>query len=157
MRELGFTDVVSADGDGDALATLVRRVRAPEDGPLLYLAGADVASDLAAQLRHHAFAAHRADVYRMVAADAFAPTTEAALARGELAAAALMSRRAAEVFVALVTAAAATGKIARLDAVCLSPQIAEVAATLTWRRRITAAAPTRVAMIATLAAANRER
>ena len=68
-----------------------------------------------------------------------------------------MSRRAAEVFVNLVTAAAATGKIARLDAVCLSPQIAEVAATLTWRRLITASAPTRAAMIATLAAANRER
>ena len=56
-----------------------------------------------------------------------------------------------------ITAAAATGKIARLDAVCLSPQIAEVAATLTWRRLITASAPTRAAMIATLAAANRER
>ena len=157
VRAAGFTDTVSADGDANALAALVRRARAPADGPLLYLAGAEVAGDLAAQLGQDGFNARRVDVYRMVAARALAPATVTALADGALSAAALMSRRAAEVFVNLVTAAAATGKIARLDAVCLSPQIAEVAATLTWRRLITASAPTHAAMIATLAAANRER
>ena len=157
VRAAGFTDARSADGDADGLAALVRRAWATTDGPLLYLAGADVAGDVAAQLRQDGFTAQRVDVYRMVAAAALAPATRHALTDGTLGAVVLMSRRAAEVFKRLITVAALTGEIARLDAVCLSSQIAEVAATLTWRRLITARAPTRAAMIATLAAANRER
>ena len=43
---LGFAAVVSAAGDGAALADLVRQRLDPKNGPLLHVSGADVAVDL---------------------------------------------------------------------------------------------------------------
>src|SRR5262245_36049367 len=45
---LGFTSVMSAAGDGAALAELVRLRLDPKDGPLVHVSGVDVAGEIAA-------------------------------------------------------------------------------------------------------------
>src|SRR6185295_1983303 len=44
---LGFTSVVSASGDANALSELIRQRLDPATGPLLHVSGAEVAGELA--------------------------------------------------------------------------------------------------------------
>lgn len=70
-RELGFGKVISAGGDAAALrGRLLEGVRArelPKQSKLLYLAGADVARDLAGELREHGLDVVAQTTYRMAA------------------------------------------------------------------------------------------
>src|SRR5665647_78803 len=69
-RDAGFRNVVVADGDAAALrARISARARAKKlrkDGTLLYLAGADLARDLAGELRQDRFQVVTQTTYRMV-------------------------------------------------------------------------------------------
>jgi uroporphyrinogen-III synthase len=67
MRDLGFTTVVSADGNVTDLASLVG-ARLKPGAQLLYLAGEERSGDLAGMLRAQNFAVDTALVYRAVAA-----------------------------------------------------------------------------------------
>ena len=60
---LGFTVVVSAAGDGAALAELVRRRLDPKAGPLLHVSGVDVALDLSQALAPDGFEVRRFALY----------------------------------------------------------------------------------------------
>jgi uroporphyrinogen-III synthase len=67
MRDLGFTAVVSADGNVTDLASLVVARQKP-GAELLYLAGEERSGDLAGMLRAQNLAVHTALVYRAVVA-----------------------------------------------------------------------------------------
>jgi uroporphyrinogen-III synthase len=83
-RAAGFENVIPADGDGAALRDLVlERVKTKQlkkASPLLYLAGADLARDLASELGERGFTVATQTTYRMApvanlpreACDAFA-------------------------------------------------------------------------------------
>ena len=60
---LGFSDVVSASGDFSALADLVRQRLDPKDGPLVHVAGRDVAFDFADVLEPAGFEVKRFTLY----------------------------------------------------------------------------------------------
>ena len=60
---LGFAAVVSAAGDGPALAELVRRGLDPKKGSLVHVSGVDVALDLSKTLAPDGFEVHRFALY----------------------------------------------------------------------------------------------
>lgn len=81
MRDAGFADVTSADGDVNALVALAA-ARTKPDTSLLYLAGAERAGDLAGALRALKLAVHTAIVYRTVIARTLPPHIAAAISAG---------------------------------------------------------------------------
>ncbi len=123
MRDAGFADVTSADGDVDALVTLAA-ARAMPGASLLYLAGAARSGDLAGALRKLDLAVHTAIVYRAVLARALPRHAVAALAAG-IDGVLHYSRRSAEAYVSAVRQADLV-KAGLADPVhfCLSAQIA---------------------------------
>jgi len=123
MRAAGFADVSAADGGVDDLARLVAE-RMPAGASLLYLAGADVASDLTGDLRHRGLLVHTVVLYRAVVAAKLPQAAADALADG-MGGVLHFSRRSAEAYVNTARAAgvieAALGPIQ----FCLSGRIAE--------------------------------
>lgn len=151
-REAGFADVVSASGDVNSLAELiVARVR-PDVGPLLHVAGSDVAGDLAGQLAQKGFTLTRAALYQATKADSLSADAVEALKRGEVKAVLFYSPRTASAFAALAGEIAPA--LGRATAICLSPAVAEAVDDLpgaaSWRDTLTAAEPTQDALLAAL-------
>jgi uroporphyrinogen-III synthase len=70
-RQLGFGEVISANGDAadlrERVLASVRAKQLKKTRALLYLAGADVARDLAAELGAHGFDVITRTTYRMIA------------------------------------------------------------------------------------------
>ena len=60
---LGFVSVVSAAGDGRALADLARKRLDPKAGPLQHVSGVDIAQDFAAALAPDGFEVRRVALY----------------------------------------------------------------------------------------------
>jgi uroporphyrinogen-III synthase len=81
MREAGFTEVTSADGDVGDLARLVAE-RLPRGASLLYLAAAERAGDLAGDLAARGFAIETVVVYRAIAATNFGSDAVQAITDG---------------------------------------------------------------------------
>ncbi len=146
-RELGFAPVESAAGDVAALAQLVARRVDPAAGPLLHPAGRVSTGDLAGRLEALGFALRRSVLYEAKPAHRFSAALEAALRRladgdgpatadghgragaDELRWVLLFSPHTAAVFVDLVRAAGVAAAGRRLDALCLSRNVAEAPAT----------------------------
>lgn len=134
LREAGFTDVTSADGDGKALADLVARDLKPEDGPLLHVGGVDRAVDFADLLPD--FKIEVAALYEAVAADELPDDLERALRRDEVDGIILTSPRIAAVFVRLIRDRKLTKSTAKLSAYCLSPAVSSAAALPFAKKRV---------------------
>ncbi|MGE0829030.1 MAG: uroporphyrinogen-III synthase [Hyphomonadaceae bacterium] len=144
-RAAGFAKVKSADGDAGALVALAVHALDPRAGALLHMSGADLASDIAAELRALGFRAERRIVYEAAAAGAL-PASAAALLAADPPGLDLVffhSPRAARIAASLISSTAARG----LDAACLSPAVAEAASLLPWRRIIVAPAPREDALL----------
>ena len=124
MREAGFADVSSADGAAGDLVRLAAE-RLKQGLPLLYLAGEDRSSDIAADLSAQNFLVHTVVVYRAVAASVLPRPAADALATG-VDGVLHFSRRSAEAWLKLTDNAAwreqALNKPAHF---CLSAQVAE--------------------------------
>ncbi|HEX4040798.1 MAG TPA: uroporphyrinogen-III synthase [Xanthobacteraceae bacterium] len=123
MRDAGFTDVSSSDGDVAALASLVA-ARMKPGAALLYLAGAERSGDLAGALHEKNLAVHTAVIYRAVAAKNLPAQAAAALAAG-IDGVLHYSRRSAEAYIAAARRAD-LAKAAVADPIhfCLSAKIA---------------------------------
>jgi len=147
MRDIGFADVISADGNVDDLARLIA-TRAPQGARLLYLAGEERSGDLAGTLRAQAFTVGTALVYRVVAAEHLPPHAITALAAG-IDAVLHFSRRSAEAY---VSAARNSGlieaAITKPAHICLSGRIAAALSAAGAVRIRVAARPDEAAMIA---------
>jgi uroporphyrinogen-III synthase len=96
-RAGGFGDVTAAAGDGSDLARRVKGQFAGTATPLLYLAAADRAADLEAELARCGVPVHTAVVYRMAAATTLGPAAKALAARA-VDAVLHYSRRSAETY-----------------------------------------------------------
>ncbi len=99
-RATGFADVVSADGDGRDLARRAAQRFAGSHLPLLYLAGADRARDLAGELSAHGLSVRTVVVYRAAEAAAFPPAVRTALEQGRIDGVLHFSRRSVDSFLA---------------------------------------------------------
>jgi uroporphyrinogen-III synthase len=123
-RAAGFTEVTSAGGDvRDLLRTLTTR-RLDKVAPLLYLAGEDRTTDLAAELAAHGIAAEMRVVYR-AAPLPLPDELVAALEAGDVEAVLHFSRRSAENYVSGARAAGIADEALAVRHYCLSAQVAE--------------------------------
>jgi uroporphyrinogen-III synthase len=101
-RQAGFTKVITASGDAAALRDLVaesvqsRKLRKKD--PLLYLAGADLARDLATELGERGFSVVTQTTYKMVPAKTLPREVCEAFVAGEIEAVLHYSRRSARAF-----------------------------------------------------------
>ena len=134
LRDAGFTDVTSADGDGKALADLVARDLKPDAGPLLHVGGVDRAIDFSDLLPD--FKIEIAALYEAVAADGLPEDLERALRRDEVDGIILTSPRIAAVFVRLIRDRKLTKSTAKLSAYCLSPAVSSAAALPFAKKRV---------------------
>jgi len=146
-RDAGFARVESAEGDVEALARLVETLRKPEDGALLHVSGAVRAGNLGGVLSAKGYTVQHAALYEAVAATEFTAETRAALEAGALDGVLLFSPRTAKHFVALVQGADLSGKVARLEAWCLSRAVAEALESLPLVARHVAPEPTQASLL----------
>ncbi|MGQ0582377.1 MAG: uroporphyrinogen-III synthase [Reyranella sp.] len=144
---LGFAAVVSAAGDGAALAELVRRGLDPKKGPLLHVSGADVALDLADTLAPDGFEVHRFVLYDAREEGTLPESARAALEARALDAATFLSPRAASVFAKLVGDAGLADSLRGVTAIAISPAALEPLAALPFKAAVAAARPTRQAVL----------
>ena len=144
---LGFAAVVSAAGDGPALAELVRRGLDPKKGPLVHVSGADVALDLADTLAPDGFEVRRFVLYDAREETALPESARAALEARTLDAATFLSPRAASVFVRLVGDAGLADSLRSVTAIAISPAALAPLAALPFKAAVAAARPTRQAVL----------
>jgi len=148
-QQAGFADVTSADGDVRELVRLIEVSRRKGEGPVLYLAGEDRASDLVAELSARGMAVEMRVVYRAVTTPLPGSLVDA-LKAGEVDAVLHFSRRSAENYVAGAKSAGVVEPALAVRHLCLSAQVAEP---LTGARHIMVAArPDEAALIELLAA-----
>ena len=140
---LGFTSVFSASGDAAALAALVEQRLDPAKGPLVHVAGVDVAGDPAPS----GFETRRFALYEARAADVLPDSARAALQARALDAATFFSPRAASVFAALVEKAGLADACRGVTAIAISPAVAEPLKSLSFQAVQVAARPTRQAVL----------
>jgi uroporphyrinogen-III synthase len=129
-REAGFSNVVSADGDAAALRELIlggsRKRAKVADAPLLYLAGADLARDLASELGERGFTVAVQTTYRMTPATVLPPAAADAVGAGRIEAVLHYSRRSARAFAAAARASGVEVSALAILQCCLSEAIAMV-------------------------------
>ena len=150
-RELGFTQVHSAEGDVDALATLAKDMLDPKNGALYHAAGSVQAGLLKETLETAGFECRRDILYKSEPAKSFSPEAIAGIKNGKIETVLLYSPRTAETFVKLLRKARLVRAAKHLTLICLSHAVAEKAAELSWQERLVAKAPTQDALLEALA------
>ncbi|MGI9413454.1 MAG: uroporphyrinogen-III synthase [Hyphomicrobiales bacterium] len=124
-KEAGFADVSDAGGDLADLGRLVAERCNPEDGPLLYPAGAVVSGDLKGVLEKQGFTVERVTVYEAVQADALSETAQNFLKNGTLNGVLLYSPRTARIWARLADAAELKREALGIVHYCLSQAVAD--------------------------------
>ncbi|MDB5616356.1 uroporphyrinogen-III synthase [Tardiphaga sp.] len=153
-RAVGFTKVISADGDANALRDLiVERVRAKKlkkSAPLLYLAGADLARDLAGELGERGFSVVTHTTYRMVPVLHLPAEVSEGFAAGGIEAVLHYSRRSARAFFAAARVAGVEISALAVPHVCLSDAVAGIVRDAAATQVLLAATPDEIALFAAL-------
>jgi uroporphyrinogen-III synthase len=153
-RAGGFANVVSADGDAGALRDLItEQVRAKtlnKSQTLLYLAGADLARDLAGELGERGFSVVTQTTYRMAPVTRLPEEVGAALAAGQVEAVLHYSRRSARAFVDAAGSAGVEISALAIPQCCLSDQVASVMRDAGATRVLAAPSPHENALFAVL-------
>lgn len=129
-RRTGFTHVVSANGDAANLRDLVlASLRAKElkkASTLLYLAGAEVARDLASELEESGFRVVTQTTYKMIAVKSLPPETCDAFAANQVEAVLHYSQRSARAFLDAARAAGVEISALAIPQCCISATVASV-------------------------------
>lgn len=128
-KQAGFTDVVSADGDAAALRDVIatgRKRLKNADAPLLYLAGADLARDLASELGDRGFTVAVQTTYRMMPETKLTAAAAEAIGAGRIDAVLHYSRRSARAFAAAARTSGVEVSALSILQCCLSDSIATV-------------------------------
>src|ERR1700722_4422720 len=129
-RGVGFETVISAKGDATSLRDLVlASVKAKalkKASPLLYLAGADLARDLAGELGELGFTVVTQTTYRMVPLSGLPRETCDAFAANGVQAVLHYSRRSARAFLESVRAAGVEISALAIPQCCISAAVASI-------------------------------
>jgi uroporphyrinogen-III synthase len=120
----GFASIMSADGDVNALVSLIASDPPPTNLPFLYCAGEDRAGDLAGALHLHGLRVETVFVYSATKVTKLTPDVRAALAAGVIDAVLHYSARTAAAFVAATTVAGIRDLSIQARHLCLSAQVA---------------------------------
>ena len=129
-RDVGFANVIPADGGAASLRELVTAsVKAKalkKASPLLYLAGADLARDLAGELGELGFTVVTQTTYRMVPLSGLPRETCDAFAANGVEAVLHYSRRSARAFLESVRAAGVEISALAIPQCCISAAVASI-------------------------------
>jgi uroporphyrinogen-III synthase len=129
-REIGFSNVISADGDATALRDLmvasVRAKKLKKTDTLLYLTGADLARDLAGELGERGFNVVTQTTYRMVPIVSLPRDVCDAFASSGVEAVLHYSRRSARAFLDAARAGGVEISALAIPQCCLSEAIASI-------------------------------
>lgn len=149
-RQAGFSDVVSASGESQALIGMVSRWLSPADGRLIHAGGAVKAGNIATALRSAGFAVDEVVLYAMRDVDALPPDIVRIIEDGRLDAVTFFSPRTARAFVKVAAQTGIAPFLACTVAVAISPAALAGADGIPWRTRIAARAPTQDGVLASL-------
>jgi len=144
-RSAGFRDVRSADGDGDALASLVIATLDPGAGALLYPAAVDRAGHWPDRLLAAGFRLEIVEIYRMDPVAALPDSVILDLRQERIEGALVYSPRTAKTLSQLVDGLVPRPPVAGLPIYALSENVASA---LTFGRIFIAAEPTEDALLA---------
>lgn len=144
---LGFVSVVSAAGDGRALADLARKRLDPKAGPLLHVSGVDIAQDFAAALAPDGFEVRRVSLYDAREETKLPDSARAAIEARALDAAMFFSPRASDLFARLVQQAGLSTALSNVTAIAISPAALEPLSALPFKATVAAAHPTRQSVL----------
>ncbi|MFI5408145.1 uroporphyrinogen-III synthase [Kaistia sp. UC242_56] len=144
-RAAGYTQVRSAEGDGETLATLAIASMDPKAGTLLYPAAVDRAGHWPERLLAAGFTIALVEVYRMDPVASLPDSVVADLRQGRLDGVLLYSPRTAKTFAHHVAALDPQPPVDHLSIYTLSPN---VASSVTFGRIFTGPEPTDDALLA---------
>jgi uroporphyrinogen-III synthase len=154
-RLAGFKNIISAKGDAGALRDAVIKSAAAKtikaSGTLCYLAGADLARDLAAELGERGFTVITHTAYRMIPVESFRGDVTDAFQAGGIEAVLHFSRRSARAFVGAARAAGVEVSALALPQYCMSDAVGMVLRDAGAMQIAVAAAPNEAALIDVLA------
>jgi uroporphyrinogen-III synthase len=129
-RRTGFSKVIPANGDATALRELmlasVRTRELKKAGTLLYLAGADLARDLAGELGERGFSVVTHTTYRMNPVTSLPREVSDAFAANRIEAVLHYSRRSARAFLEATRAAGVEISALAIPQCCISDGVASV-------------------------------
>jgi uroporphyrinogen-III synthase len=127
-RRLGFAEVISADGDAAALRervlASVRAKQLKKTKALLYLAGAELARDIAGELGAHGFDVVTRTTYRMLALSGLPRQAREAFAANRIEAVLHYSQRSARAFLDAVRSDGVEITALAVPQCCMSPSVA---------------------------------
>ena len=153
-RSIGFEQVIPAMGDAASLRELVTAsVKAKalkKSSPLLYLAGADLARDLAGELGERGFTVVTQTTYRMIPLSSLPRETCEAFAANRIEAVLHYSRRSARAFLESVRAAGVEISALSVPQCCISAGVASVVRDAGATQVMAAASPDENALLALL-------
>jgi uroporphyrinogen-III synthase len=129
-QRAGFTQVIVAGGDAtrlrDVVLEAVKTKRLAKAATLLYLAGADLARDLAGELGERGFTVVTHTTYRMIPVPTLPPAACEAFAANRIEAVLHYSRRSGRAFLDAVRAAGVEITALALPQCCMSDAVAAV-------------------------------
>src|SRR5450631_2706218 len=129
-RSLGFTNVIAANGDAtslrDSVLASVKAKALKKASPLLYLAGADLARDLAGELGERGFTVVTHTTYRMIPVSSLPREACDAFAANRIEAVLHYSRRSARAFLEAARAAGVEISALAVPQCCLSDAVASI-------------------------------
>lgn len=150
LRASGFTEVVTAAGEGASLVSLLQANLLPNAGEVVHVGGEHLAVDIAAHLQHSGFRARHVAMYRARALSALPAEARAHLRSGRVETILLYSANGARVLSAL-TQTCGCGPVARAArALCLSQSVEKAATIWGWSRTASAAEPNEASLFALL-------
>jgi|SRR5665213_1727547 len=153
-KDAGFDTIVSARGDAAALREAVlARVKAKQlkkASPLLYLAGADLARDLAGDLGERGFTVVTQTTYRMIPVTDFSREVSDGFAASRIQAVLHYSRRSARAFVEAARTAGVEISALAIPQCCISDAVAAIVRDAGATRVLAARAPDENALWDTL-------
>ena len=153
-RSIGFEQVIPAGGDAASLreqvAANVKAKALKKASPLLYLAGADLARDLAGELGERGFTVVTQTTYRMVPLSILPDKVRDAFAANRVEAVLHYSRRSARAFLESVRAAGVEISALSVPQCCISAGVASVIRDAGATQVMTAASPDENAVFALL-------
>ncbi len=149
-EQAGFTNVISADGDGIALASLVRTRLTPGEGTLLLASAQRQGGTLAADLRASGYRVARRVAYASTSVPRLPDPARKVLMEDPTATVLIFSAETARHFLRLVDRAGLLKTLATREAITIGPQVAMALREVLWARIRAASQPTQDEMLALL-------
>lgn len=146
-KALGFQSVIEGDGNAKSLVESILSHGLPKDGNILYLRGETVSTDIAASLEEYGYNPLEVIAYSTAPADHLPEALIGEIRSGEIHAIATYSRDSLKHLMQLIEKYALTEALNRINLLCLSASIAEIAIPCLWQKVTCAETPEEAAML----------